>query len=144
MISRTEAPSGIDARLRMSIVAVAVCGGGLTMLALIVMGPRIARSVAVGAALAAGNLWVLARVVTALLPNSEKGSHHADLSGSLSGASAWVFLAIFKMCALFTVVWLLMRYAVVSPLSMLIGFGALPLGIAIGSLLSDRNASQAP
>jgi hypothetical protein len=33
-----------------------------------------------------------------------------------------------------------MRHGVVSPLPMLVGFGSLPIGIAIGSLVSDRSA----
>lgn len=141
MISRTDGPPPIDARLRVSIVAVALCGATLTLPALIVMGPRTALSVAVGAAIAAGNLWVLARIVTELLPNSESVSRHR---GSLSAAGVWVLLAILKMFVLFAVVWLLMRCALVSPLSLLVGFGSLPLGIAIGSLLSDRSAAQEP
>jgi hypothetical protein len=42
------------------------------------------------------------------------------------------------MLALLALAWLLMRHGIVSPLPMLIGFGALPIGIAIGSLVSDR------
>ena len=38
--------------------------------------------------------------------------------------------------------WLLMRHGIVSPLPMLVGFGALPIGIAIGSLLGDASASR--
>jgi hypothetical protein len=44
------------------------------------------------------------------------------------------------MFALSASAWLLMRHGIVSPLPMLIGFGALPIGIAIGSLVSDRSA----
>jgi hypothetical protein len=43
------------------------------------------------------------------------------------------------MVGLIAVAWLLMRRGIASPLPMLIGFGALPIGIAIGSLVSDRS-----
>jgi hypothetical protein len=33
-----------------------------------------------------------------------------------------------------------MRHGIVDPLPMVIGFTALPIGIAIGSLVSDRSA----
>lgn len=141
MISRADASRPVDARLRASLVAVALCGAALTLATLVVLGPSAAFSVAVGAAIAAGNLWVLARIVTALLPN---GRPDSDDHAPLSGAGAWALLAVLKMFSLFAVVWLLMRYAVVSPLPMLVGFGALPMGIAIGSLVSDRSAPPEP
>jgi hypothetical protein len=48
------------------------------------------------------------------------------------------------MVGLLAVTWLLMRHGVVSPLPMLVGFGALPIGIAIGSIVSDRGAEHPP
>jgi hypothetical protein len=47
------------------------------------------------------------------------------------------------MVGLVGVVWLLMRHGVVSPVPMMVGIGALPIGIAIGGLVSDRNAPGA-
>jgi hypothetical protein len=44
------------------------------------------------------------------------------------------------MLALLSIVWLLMRHALVAPLPMLVGLLSLPFGIAIGSLVSDRDA----
>jgi uncharacterized membrane protein len=44
------------------------------------------------------------------------------------------------MFGLVVAVWLLMRYGLVSPVPLLVGFGALPIGIAIGSVVSDRGA----
>jgi hypothetical protein len=138
MMSRVFASRGpLDARLRASLVAVALCGAALALGALVVLGPKTAFSVAVGAAIAAGNLWALARIVTALL-----AANHDDARPSHEGA--WSLVALVKMLGLLAVVWLLMRYAAVSPLPMLVGFGALPMGIAIGSLVSDRGAPPAP
>jgi hypothetical protein len=46
------------------------------------------------------------------------------------------------MFGLLAAAWLLMRHGVVSPVPMLVGFGSLPIGIAIGSLVSDRGAAS--
>jgi hypothetical protein len=131
MIARADPPTGaVDARLRATIIAVALSGAALTLGALILVGLRAALSTALGAALAALNLWALARIVFALLPGEQ--------SPPRNGAGRWALLAVLKMFALFAVVWLFMRCAFLSPLALLAGFGALPVGIAIGSLVSDR------
>jgi len=125
------APVRFDARLRTSIRAVAIAGAALALFALAFAGVGAAVSVATGAALAAGNLWLLARIVTALLPDDRAGAEAQSRAG-------WALVAVLKMLGLLALAWLLMRHGVVSPLPMLIGFGALPIGIAIGSLVSDR------
>ncbi len=128
-----EAPPPVrfDARMRMSIRAVAMTGGVLTLCALAFAGVGAGASVAVGATLAAGNLWLLARIVTSLLPDDRPGAEEQSRAG-------WALLAVLKMFGLLGAAWLLMRHGIVSPLPMLVGFGALPIGIAIGSLVSDR------
>jgi hypothetical protein len=138
MIHRASAAGGgLDARLRASLAAVLLCGAPLALGAWVMLGPTAAFSVAVGAAIAAGNLWALARIVTALL--SGGGDHSRP-----SSTGAWALLALIKMFGLFAIVWLLMRFAAVSPLLMLVGFGALPIGIAIGSVVSDRGERSQP
>ena len=132
-------PGRLDARLRASLVAVGLTGATFALVALAFFGVSAAFSVGVGAGLATVNLWALARIVAALLPG-ETGGPNGGTGGSPgpSGAVAWALLGIVKMFALFAVVWLLMRHGVVSGLPMVVGFGALPIGIAIGSLVSDR------
>ena len=115
-----------------AIVAVALTGAALSTGALLFAGLGAAFSVAVGAAIATGNLWALARIIGALLPSGRAGAE-AQSKG------AWALVAVLKIFALLAAVWLLMRHGVVSPLPMLVGFGALPIGIAIGSLVSDRS-----
>jgi hypothetical protein len=132
-------PRPLDARLRATLAAVVLCGATLALGAFAMRGPATALSVGIGASVAAANLWALARIVSALLPNGSRLATHVPGS-----AMAWSVLAAFKMFALFATVWLLLRYALVSPLPMLVGFGALPAGIAIGSLVSDRSASGEP
>jgi hypothetical protein len=129
MSLRTET----DPRLRTAIATVAVAGGALSAAALVFFGPAPALSVAVGAGIAAGNLWALARIVVALLPAEVRAAQKQSRAG-------WALVAMLKMLGLVAAVWLLMRHGVVSPLPMLVGFGALPIGIAIGSLVSDRGA----
>ncbi|HEY4013337.1 MAG TPA: ATP synthase subunit I [Polyangiaceae bacterium] len=127
-----------DARLRATLVSVAACGAILTLAALIVFGAGTAASVGTGAALAAANLWTLARIVTALLPQDvPPGETSREDSGR--GRGAWTVVALLKMGALFGAVWSIVRYSLVSPIPMLAGFASLPLGIAIGSLVSDRS-----
>jgi hypothetical protein len=134
-MSPTDAsPPLDDGRLRRCILGVAAAGATLAVGAMAVFGAAAAFSVAVGAGIATGNLWILGRVVTAILPTGAAGARSQS-------RAAWALVAGLKMVGLIAVVWLLMRHAVVSPLAMLVGFGALPIGIAIGSLVSDRNAS---
>jgi hypothetical protein len=109
--------------------------GALTLFAFALVDVRAGISVAVGGALAAGNLWVLARIVTELLPTDRAGADAQSRGG-------WALVAVLKILGLLAAAWLLMRHAqaIVAPLPMLVGFAALPIGIAIGSLVSDRSA----
>jgi hypothetical protein len=70
--------------------------------------------------------------VAALLPAESAGAQSQS-------RAAWALVAVLKMISLLAAAWLLMRCGLVSPLPMLVGFGALPIGIAIGSLVSDRS-----
>jgi hypothetical protein len=151
MTPRIDAHPGrrLDRRLKVSLVAVGLTGAALALGALLPLGAPFgataAFSVAVGAALATGNLWALAHIVASLLPRptpSERGP--AELPNSQSsaegGAGPWALVGALKMLGLVAVVWVLMHHRIVSPLPLLVGFAALPIGIAIGSLVSDRGA----
>jgi hypothetical protein len=137
MTPRTEAPGGrrLDAQLRASLVAVAVAGAALALAALPLFGISAAFSVAVGSALATGNLWALARIIAALLPTDGESARQKN-------TAAWALLGVLKMLGLIAVVWGLMDHGIVSPLPMLVGFAALPIGIAIGSLVSHRGPAD--
>jgi hypothetical protein len=129
----TENARRLEPRLRVALVSVALAGSVMGLGAAAVVGLGAGFSVVVGAGLAVGNLWTLARIVSALLPSDAE-------SASVQSRAAWALVAMLKMGGLFAVSWLLMRHGVVSPLAMLVGFMALPIGIAIGSLVSDRSA----
>jgi len=122
-------PAPLDPRLRTAILAVAVVGVGLTGGAVSLFGPSVAWSVGVGAALATLNLWALARVIIG------RGGNEAP--GRRQGV-----LAALKMFGLVAVVWLLMRHGVTAPIPMVVGLGSLPIGIVIGSLVSDRSVPE--
>lgn len=122
-----------DARLRTSLVAVVWSGAALTVTSALVAGLWTGLSVGAGAALASVNLWALSRIVVALLPDHRAGADAQSRAG-------WSIVAALKLGALLTATWLLLRDGLVSPLSLLVGFGSLPIGIAIGALVSDRSA----
>lgn len=136
MNAATERTPRFDARLRASLVAVAASAGVLAVAGLALLGASVGLSVAVGGAIAVANLWALARIVLALLPVDAAGAR----AQQSRGRGGWGLVAVGKMLGLVAVVWLLMRHGLVSPLPMLVGFGALPIGIAIGSLLGDRSS----
>jgi ATP synthase I chain len=123
--------------MRLCLLAVAASGTTFAVGAWAVFGARSALSVALGSGIATANLWVLGRIVAALLPVESAGARAQSRAG-------WVLVATLKMVGLVGVLWLLMRHGGVSPLSLMAGFGALPIGIAIGSLVSDRSAPTEP
>ena len=127
-----------DARLRACLRAVTISAGVLAAAAGALLGATVAVSVAIGGVIAVANLWALARIVLALLPGDAAGAQ----AQQSRGRGGWALVAVAKMLGLVAVVWLLMRHghAFLSPLPLLVGFGALPIGIAIGSLLSDRSS----
>ncbi|MDP9151884.1 MAG: hypothetical protein M3O36_18330 [Myxococcota bacterium] len=148
MTSSAHATTRSDRRLRTAIAAVALSGAVVALATAAFGGSGAALSAATGASLAAANLWLLARIVTSIFPDEgpEASGHPGARAGATAASSAtrasagWTVVVLLKMIGLFGVVWLLMRHGAVSPLPMLVGFGALPIGIAIGSLVSDRSA----
>ena len=136
-MTREGGPAGgrYDARLTASLLAVALSGGTLALAAFLFFGPTGGVSAGVGAGLAVGNLWALARIVSGLLPEDAESSRQQS-------RTAWALLGAMKMLALLLITWLLMRRGLVFPMPMLVGFLSLPIGIAIGSLVSDRSAAK--
>jgi hypothetical protein len=124
----------MDARLRTILVAVAVLGGALGIGAAALFGLRCGLSVAIGAGVALANLYALARLVAVLIPSDE---NHKAAPG---GRAAWMVVGMLKMFLLFGGVWLLFSFHVVDVLPFFAGLACLPIGIAIGSIVSDRRA----
>jgi ATP synthase I subunit len=129
----TDGPRRFDSRLRVSIAAVAFAGAALALGGALLDGPSAGLSIGAGAALASINLWGLARIIVALLPDHRAGAEAQSRAG-------WALVAALKLGVLLGAVWLLLRESIVSPLCLLAGFLSLPIGIAIGALVSDRSA----
>jgi hypothetical protein len=126
-------PRPHDARMRMALVAVASCAAVLSLGTLAFAGARPGLSALLGGLLAITNLWTLSKIIPALLPRNAGGA------GAQSRA-AWGLVAMLKLALLLAITWLLLRKGLAMPLPLLVGFVSLPMGIAIGSLLSDRSA----
>jgi hypothetical protein len=106
---------------------IAVCTFGLlgTIAALWLGGVNPALSVAIGAGIAAGNLWLLAQMVRAFL--AQKGA-----------TAPWGIVAVLKFALLFGAMYVLVKTRTVDILPCAIGFCALPVGIVFAQLLGAR------
>lgn len=107
--------------MRASLLSVFFAGLCFTMVGFAVGGTRTAFGVLIGGLIATANLWVFARVAEAFM--KKRGS-----------TAPWGIIAMLKITFLFGGVWLILRTGVVSPLSLVAGYAALPVGIVIGSL----------
>jgi ATP synthase I chain len=132
----------LDPRMRTALVAVAAFGAMFAVGAGWGWGLRGAWSVAAGVAIAVLNLYGLARILSSMV---------GARSGDGGDAGLWGVLAVVKVCALFGGVWILMASHLVDALGLVVGWGALPVGIAIASFVSDKtdragapHAKQAP
>ena len=117
--------------LREAAFWVAGAGALLSLGMLFFFGLRAGISTAVGAALACANLYILSRVVAAML-------------GRGSSVKAWRAVGVVKMISLIAAVWLLLTTGLVDPIPLVVGLGALPLGLATGSMLSTGRGKEAP
>ena len=123
-IERSDEQVGI----RQSFIAVSILGTIGTIAALWLSGTVAARSVAIGAALAIANLWLLAQMVRGFLARK--------------GASApWSIVAVLKFVLLFGAMYVLVRTRIVEILPCVFGFGALPIGIVFAEVLGGRGNS---
>jgi hypothetical protein len=114
-----------DAPMRAAIVAVALSGAGITMIALVFFGGRAAFGALVGASIATVNLMVFARVGQVFLEQRK-------------GQGAWLAVVLLKLIFLFGGVYLLIKHEIVQGIALAAGYGALPLGITLGSLLGPK------
>src|SRR5262249_48308441 len=102
--------------------AVAVIGLMVALGALILSGVPAGIGVAVGAGTATFNLWAFTRLGSAFF--SRRGVR-----------ASWGILARFKLIALFVAGSVILKMEVADPISFLIGYLALPVGIVTSQLL---------
>jgi len=108
--------SGIGGVLRV----VSVVGLLLTAGAWFAGGPHAMLAVAIGAGAAVLNLWVLGRLVSTFLGGR--------------GKMSWGFVALVKLAVLFGGMFLAVRSGIADVLPLIIGYGALPIGIVAAQL----------
>lgn len=118
-----------DRTLRRVYGAVTGVGFVVASLATVFFGVRWGVSVLVGAAIALGNLWILARTIRNLF------------GGERGAAVPWSMVAVLKFFALLGFTYLAVKGGV-EPLGLAFGFGALPLGIVLGSLIQAPDANR--
>jgi hypothetical protein len=113
------------AQMRAAVIAVALSGLCLALGALAFFGGRTALGVAIGGGIATVNLLVFARLGDAFLGRKGK-------------TAPWTVIAMLKLVVLFGGIWMILSSGVVSGLSLAAGYGALPLGITLGSLFGPK------
>ena len=113
-----------------TLVAVAIVGATATAVAALVGGVRPMIGVALGAAIAVGNLWVITRVVRGFISGTAR--------------APWGFVALVKFSLLIVGLWLLLRSGAVDLFPLVIGYGALPLGIFASQLGGAPPRGEAP
>jgi len=116
--------------MRAAVVCTAASGAVLAAGALLSFGLVTALGVAIGGAIATANLALFARIGKAFL----------DKRGM---TAPWAAIALLKFFCLIAGVWLILRAGVVSPLSLAVGYGALPIGITVGGLFGPRPPDDA-
>ncbi len=120
-----DKPGKMDASMRAALIGVMGSAAALALGSLALGGPRFALGVAIGGALAPLNLWVFAQVGEAFL--SRRGK-----------TAPWAAIAPVKFVFLLGGVWLILRSGVASGLSLIVGYGALPIGITVGTLFGPK------
>lgn len=117
----------LDPRLRTTLYVVLALGALLALIGGTKFGFQAGLSVAIGAGAAAANLYALAKIIRAL-----------TTPGATRSVAGWSIAFALKLVFLVGGLWLLLTWGVVSTLPLLIGYGTLPIGIAISSLVSDK------
>lgn len=118
-MARTEDEHG----LRAALWSIVLTGALLTAASPFVLGRQGAIGVALGAAIAAFNLWALGRIVRAFM----------------NGAGLpWVLLAALKLVGLLVVIALVLHLGITTVVPLAVGYGALPVGIVVAQLSSAR------
>jgi len=123
--SQPSKSTWLDEGIRAAMISVTLSAGVLAAGAFVAFDARSARGVAVGGAFALANLWAFARIGEAFL--SRRGA-----------AAPWAAFAVLKLLGLFGGVWLILRSGIASPISLLVGYGALPIGITLGTLFGPK------
>ena len=121
----SEQEETMDVALSWSLRAVAIIAALMAVIAGFIAGVGVGAGVFAAGMLATANLFIFIHIVKGVLA----GGRHGRL---------WALAAFTKVGALFGVGIALMKTGVCSGAELAIGYGALPLGIVIGSLVAPR------
>jgi len=151
-----EPPAGPDAA-KVATIAAGVLGALLALAGLALFDGRVALSVAAGAVIAVANLASLTAIIRAMLQPAvddaaeEERVKEAAAAGSVEpaeppvdhaaegkrGGAAWGLFALLKMVLLFGGIWVLLTRHLVDPIPLVVGYGVLPVAIAISGVLTS-------
>lgn len=136
-----------------AVKAAVILGAIFSLFAAGLYGAHAAFSVAVGAAIAVANLLMLRAIIRALIrgpeepkdsagedPDEKSSQDHAEIGRR--GGVAWAVFAVLKIFLLFGGVWILLTRGLVAPIPLVVGYGVLPLGIAMASLWSSLGSRR--
>ena len=136
-------------------VGAGILGLALTIAAVALFGSRTALSVGIGATIAVINLVTMRAIIRALVRSSEAEDANANANANADadakpeeeardhvaegkrGGAAWGAFAVVKILVLFGGIWILLTRGLVDPISLVVGYGVLPLGIVASSLFSS-------
>ena len=116
---------GLSAAMMFAVIAVAAVAIAFSVGAIAYRGLRAGAGVASGGLLATLNLWAFAYVGRGVLG---EGSHRRF----------WGLLGGLKFVALLAITFALLKSGQVSGIMVAIGYGSLPVGVAIGNYLAAR------
>jgi hypothetical protein len=122
LLPAARKPAPLDATITVALICVGVVAAIMAILAGIASGASMALGIAVGGLVATLNLWMFAYVGRGVLAGGSRGK-------------LWALVGAVKFLALFGGVWLLLKAELTSPLTLAIGYGALPLGITVAAFL---------
>lgn len=148
MKKKDEGPA---AGIRPALGFVSAVGALFTLGALAFFPVKTGLSVFAGALVAASNLWVLSKIVEAILvPPDDDGDETSEepkpapKEPKKTFSGAWGALALVKILVLFGGAWILMTRGLVDPIGLVVGYGSLPVGVALSGLFSGLKPSKRP
>jgi len=120
-----SSPPGLDPTLVTTVKAVAICGVVMCLGALVGFDARTALGVGLGGVLATLNLTAFILIGRAFL--SQRGR-----------SGPWAAVGGIKLLVLVAGAWLIIRSGYISGFALAAGYGALPIGITMGSLFAKK------
>lgn len=121
-----------DPALGSSVKATAAAALVLAVGVAIIQDPWFAIGTLIGGLLATANLVLFIRIVETFIAQTQGGK-----------AVPWAMLWALKLAGLFVCVFVILRRGDVNALAFVIGYGALPIGIAVSSLLGKAPTETA-